>query len=60
MNRAKFLAMQLPQKFSMEKEYMEKYFSSKHFYAFEFNGYFIDIGIPEDYEKVQLDFRNNY
>lgn len=59
-NREKFLAMQLPQKFSMEKEYMEKYFSSKHFYAFEFNGYFIDIGIPEDYEKVQLDFRNNY
>ena len=55
-NRDKFLALQLPQKFSMEKDYMEKYFSSKPFYAFEFNGYFIDIGIPEDYEKVQLDF----
>ncbi len=55
-DREKFLTLQLPQKFSMEKEYMEKYFSSKPFYAFEFNGYFIDIGIPEDYEKVQMDF----
>lgn len=56
-NRTKFLALQLPQKFSMEKNYMEKFFSSKPFYAFEFSGYFIDIGIPEDYEKVQIDFK---
>lgn len=59
-NRTKFLALQLPQKFSMEKNYMEKFFFSKPFYAFEFDGYFIDIGIPEDYEKVQVDFKNNY
>ncbi len=59
-NRTKFLALQLPQKFSMEKNYMEKFFFSKPFYAFEFSGYFIDIGIPEDYEKVQVDFKNNY
>lgn len=56
-NRTKFLALQLPQKFSMEKNYMEKFFFSKPFYAFEFDGYFIDIGIPEDYEKVQVDFK---
>jgi len=55
-NRNKFLDVHLPTKFSMEKDYMEKYFSSKPFYAFEFDGYFIDIGIPEDYEKVQVDF----
>jgi len=55
-NRPSFLNLQLPQKFSMEKDYMEKYFSSHPFYAFEFNGYFIDIGIPEDYEQVQKDF----
>ncbi len=54
--RQKFLDLQLPSKFSMEKDYMEKFFSSKPFYAFEFDGYFIDIGIPEDYEKVQRDF----
>ncbi len=57
--REKFLALQLPQKFSMEKDYMEKFFSSKPFYAFEFSGYFIDIGIPEDYAKVQIDFTNS-
>ncbi|MFZ9846642.1 MAG: nucleotidyltransferase family protein [Flavobacteriales bacterium] len=58
-HRKKFLALQLPQKFSMEKDYMEKFFASKPFYAFEFSGYFIDIGIPEDYEKLQIDFRNS-
>ena len=55
-DRNKFLSLQLPQKFSMEKDYMERYFSTHPFYAFEFSGYFIDIGIPEDYEKVQVDF----
>ncbi len=56
-NRKLFLSLNLPQKFSMEKDYMEKYFASKHFYAFEFDGYFIDIGIPEDYNKAQKDFK---
>jgi D-glycero-alpha-D-manno-heptose 1-phosphate guanylyltransferase len=55
-DREKFLALNLPEKFSMEKDYMEKFFPTHEFNAFEFNGYFIDIGIPEDYEKAQEDF----
>ncbi len=26
-------------------------------FGFEYNGYFIDIGIPEDYKKAQDDFK---
>ena len=55
-HRQTFLSLKLPQKFSMEKDYMEKLFPTHPFFAFEFEGYFIDIGIPEDYEKVQKDF----
>lgn len=55
-DREKFLALNLPEKFSMEKDYMEKFFPTRQFNAFEFEGYFIDIGIPEDFEKVQRDF----
>ncbi|MEW6621784.1 MAG: nucleotidyltransferase family protein [Bacillota bacterium] len=40
--------------FSFEEKILE---SSKHdIFAFESNGYFIDIGIPEDYYKAQKDF----
>jgi len=55
-DREFFLSLNLPEKFSMEKDYMEKFFSTHEFNAFEFEGYFIDIGIPEDYEKAQRDF----
>lgn len=43
--------------FSFEKEYMEQYYKRDKVYAFYSNGYFIDIGIPEDYEKAQIDFK---
>ncbi|MCX6181642.1 MAG: nucleotidyltransferase family protein [Bacteroidetes bacterium] len=56
-DREQFLALNLAEKFSMEKDYMERFFTSHQFNAFEFEGYFIDIGIPEDYEKAQRDFK---
>lgn len=43
-------------KFSFEQDYMEKYFIDSPFYVYESRGYFIDIGIPEDYRKAQEDF----
>lgn len=43
-------------KFMMEKDFLEKYVNSKLFHAFPCNGYFIDIGIPEDYGKANEDF----
>lgn len=47
----------IPQdKFMMEKDFLEKYVASKVFSAFPFDSYFIDIGIPEDYEKANKEF----
>lgn len=46
----------LENKFMMEKDFLEKYVNSKAFYAFLSEGYFIDIGIPEDYEKANREF----
>lgn len=45
-------------KFSFEKIFMEANVGKNCFYSFESNGYFIDIGIPEDYERAQNDFKN--
>jgi D-glycero-alpha-D-manno-heptose 1-phosphate guanylyltransferase len=44
--------------FSLEKDVMEKYFGEKNFYWKVFDEYFIDIGIPEDYERAKKDFKN--
>ena len=47
----------LPQKFSFEKDILEKHLLPLHYHGKEFKGYFIDIGIPEDYQKAQEDFK---
>lgn len=45
------------QKFSFEKDVLEKQVNNKTLYGQVFNSYFIDIGIPEDYLKSQDDFK---
>jgi D-glycero-alpha-D-manno-heptose 1-phosphate guanylyltransferase len=47
---------QLPQVFSFEKEVLEVQYRYGKVAGKAFDGYFIDIGIPEDYAKAQLDF----
>jgi len=54
---AKFKARDLPEKFSFEKEFLEKYTAEQTFYGLPQDGYFIDIGIPEDYEKAQRELK---
>lgn len=44
------------EKFSFESDFMEKKVNELSFVAFESKGYFIDIGVPEDYAKAQVDF----
>lgn len=56
-NREKFLARNLPDKFSFEKDYLEKFVKEGKFFGFESDSYFIDIGIPTDYETAQTDFK---
>ncbi len=59
-NREKFLSLPFPEKFSMEKDYMEAMLRDIGMYGFFSEGYFIDIGIPEDYERVQTDFKQRF
>lgn len=42
-----------PEKFSLENDCFPKLLETGNIYAFESDGYFIDIGIPEDYYKAQ-------
>lgn len=45
----------LPKKFSLEKDFFEKYIADLKIKSFKSNDYFIDIGIPSDYQKIQND-----
>jgi D-glycero-alpha-D-manno-heptose 1-phosphate guanylyltransferase len=53
LDTVRFLNEGLPEKFSFEKDYLEKQGSGKRVYGLVQKGYFIDIGIPEDYERAQ-------
>ncbi len=56
LNRDTFLSKQFPEKYSFEKEYLEQYVVEQKFYGFIADTYFIDIGVPEDYNQAQKDF----
>jgi D-glycero-alpha-D-manno-heptose 1-phosphate guanylyltransferase len=51
LNRPRFLRKNLPEKFSFEKDYLEK--SNEQLFGLVQNAFFIDMGIPEDYQRVQ-------
>ena len=50
------------QKFSFEKDILEKYVAKEEFGAYISSQYFIDIGTPEDYRKAKIakDFFGKY
>lgn len=48
---------QSPDIFSIEEEFFPKIVKAGEIGAFISNGYFIDIGVPEDYEKAQNELR---
>ncbi len=53
LDREQFLREDLPPVFSFEKDYLEKFTHSRPFFGLVQDTYFIDIGIPEDYERAQ-------
>jgi D-glycero-alpha-D-manno-heptose 1-phosphate guanylyltransferase len=57
-NQHSLFTKHLPAKCSFEKDYLEKNTVHNKFYGFEDNGYFIDIGIPQDYEQAKTDFKS--
>ena len=56
LNVPEFLSLDLPEKFSFEKDYLEKYYASEKMMGLMQDEYFIDIGIPEDFEKANAEF----
>jgi D-glycero-alpha-D-manno-heptose 1-phosphate guanylyltransferase len=53
LNRQAFLDLNLPDAFSLEKDYFEKYHDKLPMYGVRCYSFFLDIGIPEDYEEAQ-------
>lgn len=53
-----FTGLNLPSKFSFEKEVLEAAFQDAEFYGKDFQSYFIDIGVPEDYARAQTEFKS--
>ena len=58
LNIPTFLGLQWPLQFSFEKAYMEKYIGLHTMMGMAFNNYFIDIGIPTDYEQFATDYEH--
>jgi len=56
-SKAFFDLYDFPKKFSIEKDCFEKMVDTFPFYGLICRQYFIDIGIPEDYQKAQNDFK---
>jgi len=56
---APFLNEGLPEQFSFEKDYLEKLYTVRPMYGVVQDEYFIDIGIPEDFEKANRELVNS-
>ena len=57
-NSKLFQAFELPSKFSFESDFLEHSLQTLFVNAFISDGYFIDIGIPEDYYHARTIFNN--
>jgi D-glycero-alpha-D-manno-heptose 1-phosphate guanylyltransferase len=55
LNKEVFLKHSFPEKFSFEKDLLEKYYGEEKIFGSIQSAYFIDIGIPEDFQKAQHD-----
>jgi len=58
LNTGIFSGYELPNKFSLERDFFEKYLNELRIYGKVFDGYFIDIGLPEDYERAKRELVN--
>jgi len=53
LNIEAFNKIKISEVFSFEKDFLEQHIKQLHFFALPQNGYFIDIGIPEDYDAFK-------
>jgi len=57
LNVPTFLSRDLGNKFSFEKDYLEAFYHENKIAGIIQDGYFIDIGIPKDFEKAQFELK---
>lgn len=50
-----FKGLDLPEKFSIENDFFQYQVNSLSFYGYKTEGFFLDIGIPADFKKAQLE-----
>jgi len=46
------------EKFSFELDFLKKELHTLNIMSYQSDGYFVDIGIPEDYHQANIDFKN--
>jgi D-glycero-alpha-D-manno-heptose 1-phosphate guanylyltransferase len=57
-NRSNCRMVHLPDKFSFETDILQQHVINGNLFGFVNDNYFIDIGIPKDYAKANIDFKN--
>ncbi|GAB3009498.1 hypothetical protein GCM10027051_08160 [Niabella terrae] len=57
LDKSRFLSHNFPERFSFEKDYLEARVAQGDFSGLSAENYFIDIGIPEDFQRAQSDFQ---
>ena len=57
-NRNAFESQKIKEKFSFEKDFIEKFFDKMKMYGSTFENFFLDIGVPEDFQLAQKEFLN--
>lgn len=50
-----FKNLHFPEKFSFEKDFLQPVVSTSDFYGQVFEDYFLDIGVPDDYKRAQIE-----
>ncbi len=55
-----FEILDLGKTFSFEKDFLETHLSSHNIYGVPSDKYFIDIGVPNDYNQAQIDFKEKF
>jgi len=60
LNVKRFMTEVLPDVCSFDKDFLEDKIGKKYFYGLECEYYFIDIGIPEDYDRFIRDFNLSF
>jgi len=58
LNKQIFEELSFPKSFSFETTFIEPYVNKVRVHGFTSNEYFIDIGIPEDYQKAQSELES--